>query len=45
MAQYFETVDFQFEILAKRFKELAYLNPRISITLTDERSGVKRFII
>ncbi|MGE4398047.1 MAG: DNA topoisomerase (ATP-hydrolyzing) subunit B [Campylobacterales bacterium] len=37
----FETVDFQFEILAKRFKELAYLNPRISITLTDERSGVK----
>lgn len=37
----FETVDFQFEILAKRFKELAYLNPRISITLNDERSGVK----
>lgn len=37
----FETVDFQFEILAKRFKELAYLNPRISITLTDERSDVK----
>lgn len=37
----FETVDFQFEILAKRFKELAYLNPKISITLTDERSGVK----
>jgi len=37
----FETVDFQFDILAKRFKELAYLNPRISITLNDERSGVK----
>jgi len=37
----FETVDFQFEILAKRFKELAYLNPKISITLSDERNGVK----
>ncbi len=37
----FETVDFQFEILSKRFKELAYLNPKISITLNDERSGVK----
>jgi len=34
----FETVDFQFEILAKRFKELAYLNPKISITLDDERN-------
>lgn len=37
----FETVDFQFEILTKRFKELAYLNPKISITLDDQRSGVK----
>jgi DNA gyrase subunit B len=37
----FETVEFQFEILAKRFKELAYLNPKISITLNDERNGVK----
>ncbi len=37
----FETVEFQFEILAKRFKELAYLNPKISITLNDERSGTK----
>ncbi len=37
----FETVEFQFDILAKRFKELAYLNPKISITLNDERNGVK----
>jgi DNA gyrase subunit B len=37
----FETTDFQFEILTKRFKELAYLNPKISITLIDERNGVK----
>ena len=40
-AEIFETVDFQFDILSKRFKELAYLNPRISITFEDERSGKK----
>ncbi|BDY13080.1 DNA topoisomerase (ATP-hydrolyzing) subunit B [Hydrogenimonas cancrithermarum] len=40
-ATIFETVDFQFDILAKRFKELAYLNPRISITFEDERIGKK----
>jgi len=37
----FETVEFQFDILSKRFKELAYLNPRISITFEDERIGKK----
>ncbi len=37
----FETVEFQFEILSRRFKELAYLNPRISITFEDERIGKK----
>ncbi len=37
----FETVDFQFDILSKRFKELAYLNPKITITLNDEREGKK----
>ncbi len=37
----FETVDFQFDILSKRFKELAYLNPKISITLNDEREEKK----
>ncbi len=37
----FETVDFQYDILAKRFKELAYLNPRITITFEDERIGKK----
>ncbi|WP_300362762.1 DNA topoisomerase (ATP-hydrolyzing) subunit B [Hydrogenimonas sp.] len=40
-ATIFETVDFQFDILSKRFKELAYLNPRISITFEDERIGKK----
>ncbi len=34
-----ETVDFQKEILMKRFKELAYLNPKITIDFKDERDG------
>ncbi|WP_457608111.1 DNA topoisomerase (ATP-hydrolyzing) subunit B [Nitratifractor sp.] len=36
-----ETVEFKPEILTKRFKELAYLNPRISIDFKDERIGLK----
>jgi len=36
-----ETVDFDFEILAKRFRELAYLNPSITIKLYDERINRK----
>lgn len=34
-----ETVLFEYDYLAKRFKELAYLNPRITIKFKDERSG------
>ena len=37
----FETVEFQFEILSKRFKEIAYLNPMLSIELKDERNDKK----
>jgi len=36
-----EGVIFQKEILTKRFKELAYLNPRIKIEFKDERDGTK----
>ncbi|HFC03589.1 MAG TPA: DNA gyrase subunit B, partial [Nitratifractor salsuginis] len=36
-----ETVEFKDEILSRRFKELAYLNPRITIDFRDERSGLK----
>ncbi len=37
----FETVDFKFDILARRFKELAYLNPGITIIFKDERQNKK----
>ncbi|RUM74417.1 MAG: DNA topoisomerase (ATP-hydrolyzing) subunit B [Sulfurovum sp.] len=36
-----EGVGFQKEILMKRFKELCYLNPRITIDFKDERDGTK----
>ena len=36
-----ETVDFKKEILMKRFKELCYLNPKITIEFKDERDGSK----
>ena len=37
----FETVDFSFETLSRRFKELCYLNPRITINFKDERTNQK----
>jgi len=36
-----ETVEFQYDILAKRFKELAYLNPKIKIIFADQRNDKK----
>ncbi|SFV51214.1 DNA gyrase subunit B [hydrothermal vent metagenome] len=36
-----EGTSFQKEILTKRFKELAYLNPKIKIEFKDERDGTK----
>ncbi len=35
----FETTNFNFEFLAERMRELAFLNPSLKITLTDERLG------
>ena len=35
----FETTDFSFEILATRFREMAFLNKGLILTLTDERDG------
>ncbi|MDQ7042270.1 MAG: DNA topoisomerase (ATP-hydrolyzing) subunit B [Sulfurimonas sp.] len=36
-----DTIIFEYEYLAKRFKELAYLNPFITIKFNDERTGTK----
>ena len=37
----FEVNEYSFEILSKRFREVAYLNPLITIELKDERTDVK----
>ncbi|MBN2799678.1 MAG: DNA topoisomerase (ATP-hydrolyzing) subunit B [Deltaproteobacteria bacterium] len=34
-----ETVDFEYEVLEERLRELAYLNPGITINFSDEREG------
>src|SRR5687767_10299945 len=36
-AQIFETLDFSFDVLAQRLRELAFLNKGLEITLKDER--------
>ena len=33
-----EVIDFEFDTLSKRFKEMAYLNPKITIFFEDERN-------
>ncbi|MBS4269713.1 DNA topoisomerase (ATP-hydrolyzing) subunit B [Campylobacter vulpis] len=35
----FEITEFDYEILTKRFRELAYLNPKITINFKDNRIG------
>ncbi len=36
-SQIFETLEFSFDVLAERLRELAFLNKGLAITLTDER--------
>ena len=38
-AQVFETIDYSFDTLAQRLRELAFLNGGILITIDDERDG------
>jgi DNA gyrase subunit B len=38
----FETVDFSFDVLSKRLRELAFLNKGITITIADERMEDKK---
>ena len=38
----FETLDMNYDTIATRLRELAYLNRGVSLTLTDERSGKEK---
>jgi DNA gyrase subunit B len=38
-AEIFETLEFSFDTLAQRLRELAFLNPGLHISLEDEREG------
>ena len=41
-ASIFDEIDFSFDVLSKRLRELAFLNKGIEIVLTDERPGRER---
>ncbi|WP_103528070.1 DNA topoisomerase (ATP-hydrolyzing) subunit B, partial [Streptomyces sp. SM12] len=40
----FETTDYSFETLSRRFQEMAFLNKGLTISLTDERESAKQTV-
>ncbi len=38
-SEIFETLDFSYSVILERIKELAFLNPQVSISIADERTG------
>ncbi|APR64892.1 DNA topoisomerase (ATP-hydrolyzing) subunit B [Borrelia anserina] len=40
----FETLEYDFETLSKRFRELAFLNDNVRISIEDRRLGKERFL-
>ncbi|KEO62392.1 DNA topoisomerase (ATP-hydrolyzing) subunit B [Borreliella garinii] len=42
-SEIFETLDYNFDVLEKRLKELAFLNDKIYITIEDKRAGKEKY--
>lgn len=42
-SEIFETLDYNFDVLEKRLKELAFLNDKIYISIEDKRIGKEKF--
>ena len=40
----FETTEYSFETLSRRFQEMAFLNKGLTLTLTDERESAKAVV-
>ncbi|ANF33905.1 DNA topoisomerase (ATP-hydrolyzing) subunit B [Borrelia turicatae] len=43
-SEIFETLEYDFETLSKRLRELAFLNDKIRISIEDKRLGKERFL-
>ncbi|WP_445435986.1 DNA topoisomerase (ATP-hydrolyzing) subunit B [Candidatus Borreliella tachyglossi] len=43
-SEIFETLEYGFEVLSKRLRELAFLNDKIQISIEDKRLGQEKFL-